>query len=169
MSLTSFLQLPDVTAAVKPLRPKTPREIDVPLKVEPRSNRYLMVGTAFDYLLRFELQRRAPHAVTEEWVAELSLDVIWREDKKAGVAVGLDVLRDFQSTPYHLPPDEVIKRARAIVEKAKAAVASYLESKTPTRAQFSELAAHAIRLAKLDQVCREYRLDPRFEEAKGRT
>jgi hypothetical protein len=66
-----------------------------------------------------------------------------------------------------MPPEEVGKRARAIVEKAKSAVTSYLKSKTPTRAQLSELAAHAIRLAKLDQVVRELRLDPRFEEAES--
>src|SRR5262249_10555549 len=39
--------------------------------------------------------------------------------------------------------------------------------KTPTSAQLSELAAHAVRLAKLDLVVREDRLDPHFEEAAG--
>lgn len=72
MSLTSFLDLPEVVAKVKPLRPKPPRKIDAPLRAQPRSNRYTMIGTAFDYLLRFELQRRAPHAVVSRWISFLS-------------------------------------------------------------------------------------------------
>jgi hypothetical protein len=156
MSLTSFLDLPDVTAAVKPLRPKTRRMIDEPLRAEPRSDRYGIVGTAFDYLLRFELQRRAPHAVTKTWVAE------------GGCALlggGLDFLRDIVDPKAYPPPPVLFERAWSIVWEAKAAVASYVKSKSPTPTQRSDLAAHAIRLAKLDQVFRERRLDPRFEEA----
>jgi hypothetical protein len=35
-----------------------------------RSRRYGLVGTAFDYLLRFELQRQAERTVGRHWVAE---------------------------------------------------------------------------------------------------
>src|SRR5262249_46430134 len=105
-------------------------------------------------------------AVVETWVAEAAPDIIWGPMRE-GVAIGVDLLKDFESTADYLPPAEVSQRARAIVERAKSAVASYLKSKTPTRAQRSELAAHAIRLAKLDQVYRELRLDPHFAEAEG--
>ncbi|HLQ26261.1 MAG TPA: hypothetical protein VK138_10330 [Acidiferrobacterales bacterium] len=91
MSLTSFLDMPEVTAKIKPLRPKLPRKIAAPLKAEPRSNRYMLVGTAFDYFLRFELQRRAPHAIAERWVAEHAPDIIWRKTDKG--AVGIDLQR----------------------------------------------------------------------------
>jgi hypothetical protein len=165
MSLKSFLALPDVTAAVKLLRPKLRRKIDVPMKAAPRSTRYTMVGTAFDYLLRFELQRRAPHAVAEEWVAELALGEIYGGRPVEGKDAFVDPLGEFISTPHYLPPEELARRARAIVDGARSAVASYLKSMRPTRAQLSGLAAHAIRLAKLDQVYREYRLEPGFEEA----
>jgi hypothetical protein len=162
MSLSTFLNEPDVVAMVKPLRPALPRKVDAPLKIEPRSNRYVMVGTAFDYLLRFELQRRAPHAVTRTWVAECGCDILWKED------VGYcDLLKGAVDPKDYLPPEEVGKRARAIVERTKSAVASYLKTKAPTRAQLSELAGCAIRLAKLDQVVRELRLDPHFKEAEG--
>jgi hypothetical protein len=70
VNLTHFLEMSDVTARLKALRPNVPRKLSAPLQVEPRSNRYSMVGTAFDYLLRFELQRRAPHAVARRWIAE---------------------------------------------------------------------------------------------------
>ena len=166
MSLSSFLDQPDVMAAVKPLRPKTPRKIDVPLRVEPRSDRYIMVGTAFDYLLRFEFQRRAPHAVAETWVAEDSCNLLWSVDKYGRPAISFDALKDVVDPKDYLPPEEVGKRARAIVEMAKSAVAAYLKTKTPTRSQRSDLAAHAIRLAKLDQVYRALMLDPHFQQAE---
>jgi hypothetical protein len=167
MSLTAFLDQPDVVAMVKPLRPTLPRKIDAPLKVEPHSDHHKMVGSAFDYFLRFELQRRAPHAVTETWVAEDGCDRLWHKDLETGYEGGRDLLKDIVDPKDYLPPHEVGRRARAIVEKAKFAVDSFLKTRTPTRAQLSELAAHAIRLAKLDQVARELQLDPRFEEAEG--
>ena len=68
MSFKSFVSMPDVAAKIKSLRPAISRKIPVQIKVEPRSKRYSLIGTAFDYLLRFELQRRAPHAVSNGWV-----------------------------------------------------------------------------------------------------
>ena len=78
MNAGQFYDWPDVKAKFKPLRPKLPRKITAPLKVQPRSRRYMMVGTAFDYLLRFELQRLAPHAVCERLVAETAAGLLWR-------------------------------------------------------------------------------------------
>lgn len=164
MSLTAFLHLPDVTAKIKPLRPKLTRKIGVPLKVEPRSNQYMLVGTAFDYLLRFELHRQAPHAVTEKWVAEYAPDLIWKED--VGGGIGIDVLREAGPEDY-IPPEELAERARKILDDAKAAVGAYVKIKMPDRAKQTDLATHAIRLAKLDSVYRALRLDPRFEEANS--
>jgi hypothetical protein len=162
MSLTSFLDMPEVAAKVKPLRPKLPRKIAAPLSAEPRSNRYTMIGTAFDYLLRFELQRRAPHAVGERWIAEYALDRLWTPNEKR--AAVLDPLADADPDLY-MPPEEVGRLARQIVAEAKTAVAAYLKATAPTPAQQAELAAHAIRFAKLDEVFRALRLDPRFQEA----
>src|SRR4051794_1407009 len=101
MSLTSFLKMRDVADKVKPLRPKLPRKIDVPLRIEPRSNRYPMVGTAFDYLLRFELHRRAPHAVTERWIAERAPDILWKDTGRS--AGGPDLLWEVADLDSYLP------------------------------------------------------------------
>ncbi len=96
MSLTSFVNDRAVREQIKPLRPTLPRIIPASLQVEPKSSRYSLVGTAFDYLLRFELQRRAPHAVTQPWVAEhapdLIWDLIWKEREGGGSGLGLDRL-----------------------------------------------------------------------------
>jgi hypothetical protein len=176
MSLTSFIQMQDVVAKLKPFRPKAARKIPGELKAQPRSNRHMLVGTAFDYLLRFELQRRAPHAVAERWVAELAPDRIWRADETGGFCARLR--KDDDGVIYAVTgrsdssPDEEAKLAkevagqfRGIVEKARSAHAAYLSNKSPTPADRANLAAHAIRLAKLDNVFRAIQLDPSPEEA----
>lgn len=164
MSLTSFVTMTDVVARIKPLRPKLPRRIVAPIKVEPRSNRHMLVGTAFDYLLRFELQRRAPHAVAEPWVAESAPDLIFWETETTTVEHDVLLDTDADSNDY-LPPEEVAERVKVTIAEAKAAVATYVKNKAPTRAERTDLAAHAIRLAKLDSVRRGRLLDPQFEEA----
>ncbi|MGH8128091.1 MAG: hypothetical protein ACRETC_06950 [Gammaproteobacteria bacterium] len=184
MSLTSFVGMPEVKDKLKSLRPKLSRKLSTPLKVDPRSRRYVLAGTAFDYLLRFELQRRAPHAISERWVAERVPEIIWGEigqpppwmlwggsdyppewDLEEGDPVhgGLDLLADVPSDQY-MPPKEVAKRAFVIVENAKKAMVAYVKAQ-PTAAMQAELAAHAIKLAKLDSVCRTGRLEPGFGQA----
>jgi hypothetical protein len=176
MSLTGFLNMPDVKAKLKPLHPKLPRKIAATLKVEPKSNRFAMLGTAFDYLLRFELQRQAPHAMADRWVAEYVPDKIWRpgcylhlsknEKRVVTVATGLDAGILTAKPPWELEElaKEVAGRMRAVVEKAKSSFATYLKTSSPARREKEELAAHAIRLAKLDPMYRSHRLDPTFEE-----
>lgn len=161
MSLTGFLNMPDVKAKLKPLRPKLSRKIAAPLKVKPRSNRSPMVGTAFDYLLRFELQRRAPHSVTEPWIAEQVPGFIY-SDPYTWWNVEVNGVRS--ADPEHDLP-ELSKHTRKIVEEAKVAVADYLKLRKPNPAKCADLAFHAIRLAKLDAVIRAVQLDPSFEAA----
>jgi hypothetical protein len=162
MSLTSFLKMPAVATKIKPLRPKLSRKIAGPLKVEPRTKNYTIVGTAFDYLLRFELQRRVPHAIADRLVAESAPDLIWQPGY--WLHLPMEVTQgEFED------PEEVAKnvadRARNVVEKAKAALSAYVKMKEPDHSAQADLAAHAIRLAKLDEMCRALQLNPTFEEA----
>lgn len=157
MSLTSFIAMPDVAAKLAPLRPKLPRKIAVPLKAEPRSNHYMLVGTAFDYFLRFELQRRSPRAITKPWVAELAPDLL-RFSTEAGPVVKL-------TGPSDKTWKQIWVSVSAVLANAKAAVAMYLNNKTPNDEDLIDLAGHAIRLAKLDAIYRAHVLDPGFEKA----
>lgn len=163
MSLLSFIGKPEIKARLKPLRPDFPRKLRANLKAEPRSNRYSLIGTAFDYFLRFELQRRAPHAVSQRWIAELAPDMIWRKTDSG--FIGFDPFIDAPN--QHLPPEIIAERARNLLKNAKSAFETYMELKAPNDADQAELAAHAIRLAKLDSVCRAMRLEPSFEEASS--
>lgn len=190
MSLTSFLNVADVRANLKPLRPNLPRKIAAPLKVEPTSNRFWVIGTAFDYLLRFEIQRRAPHAVARAWVAEQAPDLIWKETR-SGCGSGVDVLAHafpnldqlFQEGEKRiqklrkderawvdaylapsLPCEKVEKRARKIETDAAAAVDAFVKLSSPSRAQRIVFATHIIRMARLYQLAK---LSPQDKELKA--
>jgi hypothetical protein len=76
----------------------------------------------------------------------------------------IDTYADIYPDGY-LRPKEVSARARKIVEEAKAAVATYLRLRRSSRATQTDLAAHAVRLAYLEDVYRASRLDPAFEVA----
>lgn len=166
MSLTSFLDIHDVAEGLKPLRPTSPRKIDAALRVQPRTDHYGIVGTAFDYLLRFEIQRRAAHAIVRRWVADHAADHI------CGTG-GYDVVIDAETgcverslnDSHPTPATETPNRVHAVVENAKSSVAACLKTRIPKDAQRAELAAHAIRLARLDTFIRAGRLDPQFEHA----
>ena len=168
MSLTSLIKKPDVREQLKQLRPKKPRKITEKLKVKPRTKNYMLVGTAFDYFLRFELQRRAPHAVADRWVADYAPDIIWRMIDNGAIKSTIQIeLVDLMGSPqdHALTPKIVSGRTREVLVKAKAAVTKYLKLTAPTDAMRTELAGHAIRLAKLDTVYRAWRLGTDFEEA----
>jgi hypothetical protein len=164
MRAISFVALPDVAARIKPLRPKFARKHGRPLKVAPRSTRYMLIGTAFDYLLRFELQRRMPHAVATHWVAESAIDRIHHQT--GSVSTTLDLLTAAPPDQY-IPPDEVVSRIRRLLKAAKTSLESFRQLGQPSATKHAEMAAHAIRLAKVDSVIRAMRLEPTFEEAKA--
>jgi len=155
----------------------------IPIKVEASSKNASLVGTAFDYLLRFELQRRAPHAISQPWIAEKAA-----KDPGGHIALGkywadLNILKNgnwkifsegdapLGSQPVDMQGhiwierDEVTRRVGVVLKNAKAAVDTYSQQKSPTLTERATLAAHAIRLAKLDLVCRGPGLLPDFEEA----
>ncbi len=63
ISLTKYLDAnKKVRAALSAIQPKLSRKIPVPMQVERTTERYLLLGTAFDYLLRLYIKRNIPHA-----------------------------------------------------------------------------------------------------------
>src|SRR6266851_4039234 len=133
MSLTSFIQLPEVVARIKPFRPPPPRKINAPLKVPPRTKNWSLVGTAFDYLLRFEMKRRAPHAQDKPWVAEaahlrISNLHIFPHLQEQVAACGW---KDY----------EVVAFCEGILSEAKAAYLSFVKMASPTSSQLATVAA----------------------------
>ena len=110
----------------------------------PVTDHFALVGTAFDYLFRFEVQRRFPKTRTQKWVAEIALGVLKWDSSADG------------------------RLARRVVQTARKAHARFVRSREPSEKLVDEMAQHAIRLAKLDSLYRGGIFDPTVEEAGSR-
>src|SRR5437868_12383522 len=73
MSLTSFLSRPDVRQRFRDEVTRPPSISDKQILAPALTNRYSLVGTAFDYLFRFHLQRRYKRSICRRWIAETGL------------------------------------------------------------------------------------------------
>ena len=76
MSLTSFLKDKDVKDAFKREFKKPRLKLQGELLAPPLTNHYGLVGTAFDYLLRFYIKQINPNAIEQHWVSEASLHLL---------------------------------------------------------------------------------------------
>jgi len=76
MSLTSFLKNKDVKQMFANEFPKPRIKLSGEMKAPPITTHYGLVGTAFDYLMRFFLKRHNPMARDTIWVAEVARDLI---------------------------------------------------------------------------------------------
>jgi hypothetical protein len=162
----SHLKGPDseFSGRFKPFRPAHRPDSKLPPLVPPRSKRYGMVGTAFDYLFRFELQRLAPHAIGDRWIAEDAPDRIFHT--KGGVSVagpGLRLQKPDDSLFAQLP--ELAERAKTVIAAARDAVQDYGQQSAPSEDLRRSVAEHAVRLAWLDLVVRAGYLDRDFATA----
>jgi hypothetical protein len=142
MSLTTFVELPDVKQYLRLNVTKPWFLVREKIKAPPLTTNYGWTGTAFDYLLRFYVEKLNPFAVKSRWVAE----------------EGLAILEKF-------PPERTsLKRARLIVNTAKKRYHSYLTNKWQKKPP-EELIRATVDLAQLDLVCRIGLLDLRRIQA----
>ncbi len=162
--MAQFHEWPEVVTRLKPFRPKLPRKITAPLLVSPRTKRYALVGTAFDYLIRFELERRAPHCVTRKWMAAYAPARIWSVSPDGRTAIGRDFFRGLTTPEQYRAPEEIVVIARKFLADAREAVQTHLARTDPTSLEFAELARHSIRLAHLESIPRADSLSPNFTE-----
>ena len=140
MSLTSFIDEQDVRERfnkefVKPTLIKSHRLLAPSLTKNPR-----LVGTAFDYLMRFHLKRLNPQAVERPWIAENAWYIL---DSR-----GLD---------------ELCHQASQILTQAKERYAEFLTTQTLT----DELVTSTLLLAKLDGFYRFLRMDENLQQVNA--
>ncbi len=110
----------------------------------PLTTRYGLVGTAFDYLLRFYIKYLNPKAITSRWVAESSLKYI---------ELRLEKIKERKS-----PEDKIImplfknwyKEGKKIISKAKENYSIFLKSGQIT----DNLLKSTLLLSKLDSIFR---------------
>ena len=74
MSLTSVLKDSNIKAQFKQHFPVPKTKFNVTIQAPPITKKYSLIGTAFDYLLRFHLKQTFPKSVTKQWVAETAVD-----------------------------------------------------------------------------------------------
>jgi hypothetical protein len=96
MSLTSFLNQKDVRKKFREQFPHPPVRRKLKPVVPPLTNHPQLIGTAFDYLLRFYIKRLNPKAITSPWVAE---NVPGTLRDKIELAKDMHVIDKWKSTP----------------------------------------------------------------------
>jgi hypothetical protein len=136
VSLSTFVERKDVKEYLRLNVPKPWFQVRAEIKAPPLTASYGWTGTAFDYAMRFYLQKLNPSAKVSRWLAE---------ESAALVVAGRRTAR-------------TKKRVLGIVKTAKDCVRSYLNSKREAKPA-RELIRAAVDLAQLDLVYRIGSLD----------
>jgi hypothetical protein len=136
MSLSGFVESADVKEYLRLNVTKPWFQIKAEIKAPPLSASSGSTGTAFDYLLRFYIEKLNPFAVKSRWVAEESLAILEKYPSKGST----------------------LKHARRIVERAKEHYRAYLASKREKKPG-EELIRASVGLAQLDLFYRIGLLD----------
>ena len=129
MSLTNFVEQEEIRSRINEAYPSQGDSATGPMESEPRTSDPQRIGTAFDYLCRWWIQRRIDDCTEYRWVAEKSLPVA-----------------------EEMFPDKVPEIEDAI-QTAKRRQGEYLETGTATR----PLVESALDLASIDTIYRAQR------------
>lgn len=164
MSVKSMIERDDVKRILEPLLPRYERTQRVPIVV-PRGSvsSAPLIGTAYDYAFRFELQRRCPHAQDRKWVAESGLARLVQDTSSLRTTLeaikGLGTVsrggEEFKSVRDLKPRFKIEKRARKRIENARIFHRKHLKRRKPDRAWMLRLGEYALKLARLDRMYRE--------------
>jgi hypothetical protein len=137
VSLSTFVERKDVKEYLRVNVAKPWFKVRAEIKAPPLTTSYGWTGTAFDYAMRFYLQKLNPSAKVSRWLAEESAALV--------VASRRETAR-------------TKKRVLRIVETAKDCVRSYLNSRRDAKPG-AELIRATVDLAQLDLVYRIGLLD----------
>ena len=164
MSLTSFIKKKEIrdlfASEFKQPRDKITGEIKAP----PLTKHFVMIGTAFDYLLRFYLKYHNPEAKEHGWVAELSCRLIHPDPRIftqldpdiCEIVPGIcEIIIKNQNFAKNVDPD-IREIALKNLNFAKDAYSKFLENGVFSK----DILKSAILLAQLDPIYRAYYIDP---------
>lgn len=147
MSLKTFLNNKDVRARFSEEFPKPKFGLKKEILAPPVTKHYSLVGTAFDYLMRFYVKQLNPKAITKEWVAELSVERM-REKRLA-----------LDSQGHLIPIDSnLLEKASKMLSQAQKTYSDYIKSEEIN----DELIRGTILLAQLDTYFRAAIIDENF-------
>jgi len=140
MSLSTFLRHRDVKERFAREFRKPRFSLKKEMLAPPMTKRYSLVGTAFDYVLRFYVEYLNPTAVTRPWVAESAVPLLSRNLRIEGGTGRMN-------SPTG---NAQAKKAQQMVERAKQAHSDYLSSGE----MGDEVLESCLLLAQLDPVLR---------------
>lgn len=138
MSLTSFIAMPEIKQRLSTEFELPVVKCSYPLRVQSSTTKHGLVGTAFDYLLRFWLLKTNPEAEVRHWVAETAVEILDSDLLES------DVPTSFKRT------------AKRILMEAKQTYEEYLKTGDVT----DEIIRATVHLAQLDPIYRVAYIDP---------
>ncbi|HOJ89378.1 MAG TPA: hypothetical protein PLP64_10600 [Pseudothermotoga sp.] len=138
MSLTSFLKDEEVCNAFRRFFKIPKFNVSAELLAPPFTENYSLVGTAFDYLLRFYVKRLNRDAIESPWASEKALDLLFLAP----------LLQSRDALPFDTG---IIRKAEETIEFAKKAYGEYLKTGVANH----ELFKAVLLLAQLERVYRE--------------
>jgi len=142
MSLTSFLKNnADLRILIDNTFEKPDVTLDVDRLAEPQTTNYALIGTAFDYILRFKLEEIYDDVDSKPWIAH------------QGLAIAELTEEDFETTSG--------KSLSEILAEAERAHQEYLETGEMTE----DLLAASLDLARFDWIYRSGRISDDFAQA----
>ena len=172
MCLTSFIENRDVKDVFKQEFKKPRLKLQAELLAPPLTNHYGLVGTAFDYLLRFYIKQLNPNAIEQRWASEIALGLIKKIQGRKRHRVSKLALKLIEkirgrkihnadnrkqassSVPLaHLNPlsdPTLYKRVKSIVQHAKNLYRQYLNTGSMNRDLFKAV----LQLAQVDVIYR---------------
>lgn len=145
MSLTSFIKIPEVKAVFRKEFPLSKTQLQGDMKAIPVTKNYPLVGTAFDYLFRFYLERVNTNCVTKPWVAEHSLTLLEQAIDEHGKKTPKDMI-------------DTSDKMKLLLHDAKGIHKDYLNTGNLN----DDLIRSSIILAQMDILYRSGRMYPNF-------
>ena len=145
MSLTSFIKMPEMKMLFKQEFPLSSTKLTGEMKAVPITKNYPLVGTAFDYLFRFYLERENSNCMTKPWVAENSLMLLEQALEEYGSKAPLDMI-------------DASNKMKLFLQSAKDIYHEYLNSGNLN----DDLIRITILLAQMDVLYRSGRMYPNF-------
>lgn len=146
MSLTSFIHIPEVRRRFAETFPKPSFQLNAKILAPPLTRHYSLIGTAFDYLMRFHLEYLNPESIVSTWVAELAVEQLRHHPEY------FIIRRAY--TPSNI--ERTLAKADNIIRQAKIASSAYQQTGKMT----DELLESVIYLAQLDPLFRAGVIDP---------
>ena len=161
MSLTTILKNPIYRKMFMDRFPKPKCDFSNEMLASPQTKNYAIIGTAFDYILRFYIEKTNPNVKTTSWIAEQSLttlqlnsgDYIHKyKDGKMTIIENNSVIPDHESSEFYR---KIYQECKPKYDQVKKDYETYLNSGIMTR----DLLKGAIFLAQLDSIYRSGRSD----------